>query len=180
VPNSAGFSPLTPSLSYVSFQQASVTPAEPYTPPVFESTNEVELEVVPGVEDLGVVEEVAITTGDVDESTRSLTEADGHDGAVHSSSSSSPSSRARDAFEEIKRNLQGQGSNNSSNVRLGQRRRTQNMSYNYNVDIFLEIDQALCDLNNENCVLNGIGPKTLNYSMFIVIEFCGYSLVSLR
>jgi len=139
--------------------------------------------VVPGVEDLGVVEEeVAITTGDVDGSTRSLTEADGHDGAVHSSSSSSSSSsRARDAFEEIKRNLQGQGSNNSSsNVRLGQRRRTQNMSYNYNVDIFLEIDQALCQLNNENCIRNGIGIKTLNYSMFIVIEFCGYSLVSLH
>ena len=141
-----------------------------------------ELEVVPGVEDLGVVEEeVAITTGDVDGSTRSLTEADGHDGAVHSSSSSSSSSRARDAFEEIKRNLQGQGSNNSSsNVRLGQRRRTQNMSYNYNVDIFLEIDQELCQLNNENCVLNSIGTKTLNYSMLIVIEFCGYSLVSLH
>jgi hypothetical protein len=156
-----------------------VTPAEPFTPPVFESTSEVELEVVPGVEDLGVVEEVAITTGDVDGSTRSLTEADGHDGAVHSSSSSS-SSRARDAFEEIKRNLQGQGSNNS-NVRLGQRRRTQNMSYNYNVDIFLEIDQELCQLNNENCVLNGsIGTKTLNYSMLIVIEFCGYSFVSLH
>ena len=74
----------------------------------------------------------------------------------------------------------GSANNSSSNVRLGQRRRTQNMLYNYNVDIFLEIDQALCQLNNENCIRNGIGIKTLNYSMFIVIEFCGYSLVSLH
>jgi hypothetical protein len=45
---------------------------------------------------------------------------------------------------------------------MGKRRRVQGASFTYWVDVYVEIDHALCNANGETCVA-GIGLKTLNY-----------------
>ena len=62
-------------------------------------------------------------------------------------------------LQSIKDGLRG------SSIRLGKRRKLQaSQDYNYQVDIFLEIDNELCVLNGESCPAGGsIGPATMNY-----------------
>lgn len=57
----------------------------------------------------------------------------------------------------IKQNLRG------TNIRLGKRRQLQEgLEYTYQVDMFLEIDVALCQANGETCS-NGVDTNTMNY-----------------
>jgi hypothetical protein len=62
------------------------------------------------------------------------------------------SSNNGDVLAEIKHSLRG------SELRIGRRRRVQGESYAYWVDVYVEIDYALCtDCSTE------IGPNTINY-----------------
>jgi hypothetical protein len=50
-------------------------------------------------------------------------------------------------------------------LRIGKRRRVQGASYAYWVDVYVEIDFALCTRNGETCQ-TGIGTNTINYGEF--------------
>jgi hypothetical protein len=71
-----------------------------------------------------------------------------------------------DGLDQIQRGLSGNGS--SSTVRLGERRQLQGSTkpYNYQVDLYIEIDNLFCALNGEDCS-TGIGPNTINYGEFV-------------
>jgi len=56
-----------------------------------------------------------------------------------------------------------------SELRIGKHRRVQGSSYAFWVDIYVEIDYALCSRNGETCA-NGIGPKTLNYGAYLLLS----------
>ena len=61
-------------------------------------------------------------------------------------------------LQSIKDGLRG------SSIRLGKRRKLQAAGYNYQVDIYLEIDNQLCVNNGESCPAGGsIPPNTMNY-----------------
>jgi hypothetical protein len=72
---------------------------------------------------------------------------------------------------DLKHSLRG--SDRGSDLRVGKRRRVQGASYAYWVDVYVEIDHALCNRNGETCA-SGIGPKTLNYGE---LTFQPYHLV---
>ncbi len=61
-----------------------------------------------------------------------------------------------DTISDLKHSLRG------SELRMGKRRRVQGASFAYWVDVYVEIDYALCNRNGETCA-TGIGPRTLNY-----------------
>jgi hypothetical protein len=50
-------------------------------------------------------------------------------------------------------------------LRIGKHRRVQGQAFSYWVDVYVEIDKALCAENGETCA-NGIGPNTINYGEF--------------
>jgi hypothetical protein len=50
-------------------------------------------------------------------------------------------------------------------LRIGKRRRVQGASYAYWVDVYVEIDYALCNDNGDTCA-TGIGTNTINYGEF--------------
>lgn len=61
-------------------------------------------------------------------------------------------------LQSIKDGLRG------SSIRLGKRRKLQGSGYNFQVDIYLEIDNQLCVNNGESCPAGGsIPPNTMNY-----------------
>jgi len=68
-------------------------------------------------------------------------------------------SKTEEALADLQHSLRG------SDVRIGKRRRVQGASYNYWVDVYVEIDYALCNDNGETCA-NGIGTNTINYGQF--------------
>ena len=78
-----------------------------------------------------------------------------------------------DGLDQIQRGLSGNGS--SSTVRLGERRQLQGSTkpYNYQVDLYIEIDYIFCALNGEDCS-TGIGPNTINYGEFV---WCPLSII---
>ncbi|KAL3761984.1 hypothetical protein ACHAW5_006490 [Stephanodiscus triporus] len=93
---------------------------------------------------------------------RSLFE-DGHDDHDHSAhdhhqdhSHDFDPSKTDDALADLKHSLRG------SELHIGKRRRAQGVGYDYHVDVYVEIDFALCAANGETCA-EGIGTKTLNY-----------------
>jgi hypothetical protein len=98
---------------------------------------------------------------------RSLFE-DGHDDHDHSAhdhqdhSHDFDPSKTDDALANLKHSLRG------SELRIGKRRRAQGVGYDYHVDVYVEIDFALCAANGETCA-NGIGTKTLNYGEFRIL-----------
>ena len=68
-------------------------------------------------------------------------------------------SKTEDALADLKHSLRG------SDLRIGKRRRVQGLSYSYWVDVYVEIDYALCTDNGETCA-SGIGTNTINYGEF--------------
>ena len=68
-------------------------------------------------------------------------------------------SKTEDALADLKHSLRG------SDLRIGKRRRVQGLSYSYWVDVYVEIDYALCAKNGETCA-SGIGTNTINYGEF--------------
>jgi hypothetical protein len=91
---------------------------------------------------------------------RSLSEGDREEDRHHSHHDHSDydfdPSNIGNTFADLKQSLRG------SELRVGKRRRVQGASFAYWVDIYVEIDHALCNANGETCA-TGIGPKTLNY-----------------
>jgi hypothetical protein len=75
-----------------------------------------------------------------------------------------------DTIADLKRSLRG------SELHLGKRRRVQGASFAHWVDIYIEIDPALCTANGEFCTTTTIGPRTVNYGEFGV-HFCHPSRV---
>ena len=65
------------------------------------------------------------------------------------------------AQADLKHSLRG------PELRIGKHRRVQGSSYAFWVDIYVEIDYALCTRNGETCA-TGIGPKTLNYGEYLL------------
>jgi hypothetical protein len=65
-------------------------------------------------------------------------------------------SNIEDTIADLQHSLRG------SEIHLGKRRRLQGASFAYWVDLYIEIDYALCTDNGETCTTT-IGPKTLNY-----------------
>ena len=65
-------------------------------------------------------------------------------------------SNIEDTIADLQHSLRG------SELRLEKRRRVQGESFAYWVDIYIEIDHALCTDNGETCTTT-IGPKTVNY-----------------
>ena len=96
---------------------------------------------------------------------------DDHDHSAHDNRQDHPHdfdpSKINDALADIKHSLRG------SELRIGKHRRVQGVGYNFHVDVYVEIDFALCALNGETCA-DGIGKKTLNYGVF---RFCSQVLV---
>jgi hypothetical protein len=74
-------------------------------------------------------------------------------------------SNIKDTLADLKHSLRG------SELRIGKRRRVQGGSFAFWVDIYIEIDHALCNANGETCA-TGIGPKTVNYGEFGVRDDC--------
>ena len=75
-----------------------------------------------------------------------------------------------------------QGSLRGSELRIGKRRRVQGASYSYWVDVYVEIDYALCTKHGETCA-TGIGTNTINYGQLITLSSVGWncpSVTSLR
>jgi hypothetical protein len=68
-------------------------------------------------------------------------------------------SNPEDSLADLQHFLRG------SDLRIGKRRRVQGASYAYWVDVYVEIDYALCTKNGETCS-TGIGPNTINYGEF--------------
>jgi hypothetical protein len=86
---------------------------------------------------------------------RSLSEGDHDEDHDHSHHDHSDH-HIEDTIADLKHSLRG------SELRMGKRRRVQGASFTYWVDVYVEIDHALCNANGETCVA-GIGLKTLNY-----------------
>ena len=88
---------------------------------------------------------------------RSLSEGvhDEHHDHDHSDHHFFPSN-IEDTIADLQHSLRG------SELRPGKRRRVQGESFAYWVDIYIEIDHALCTDNGETCTTT-IGPKTVNY-----------------
>lgn len=72
-------------------------------------------------------------------------------------------SNTNEALADIQHSLRG------SELRMGKRRRVQGGSYAFWVDVYIEIDYALCSRNGETCA-TGIGPKTINYGEFLLLH----------
>ena len=66
-------------------------------------------------------------------------------------------SNTNEALADIQHSLRG------SELRMGKRRRVQGASYGYWVDVYVEIDHALCSSNLDVCFWE-VGPRTVNYS----------------
>jgi hypothetical protein len=86
-----------------------------------------------------------------------------HDHHDHDHDHDFDPSNTKEALADLQHSLRG------SELRIGKRRRVQGGSYNFCVDVYIEIDYALCNKNGETCA-NGIGPNTINYgeSLFVL------------
>lgn len=73
-----------------------------------------------------------------------------------------------EALEDVQRSLRG------STLRLGKRRELQDESpgYSHWVDIYVEVDNALCARNGEDCAANGLenSPLTINYVVSLYVR----------
>ena len=73
-----------------------------------------------------------------------------------------------EALEDVQRSLRG------STLRLGKRRELQDESSGYShwVDIYVEVDNALCARNGEDCAANGLenSPLTINYVVSLYVR----------
>jgi hypothetical protein len=82
-----------------------------------------------------------------------------HDHSDHDHTHHVDPSNTEDALANLRRSLRG------SNLHFGKRRRVQGKSYNYWVDVYVEIDYAFCTRNKETCAVF-IGPNTINYGVY--------------
>jgi hypothetical protein len=82
-----------------------------------------------------------------------------HDHSDHDHSNRFDPSSTEMALSDLRHSLRG------SELRIGKHRRVQNQAFSYWVDIYVEIDRALCADNGETCA-NGIGPNTINYGEY--------------
>ena len=86
-----------------------------------------------------------------------------HDDDNHDHDRDFNPSNTEEALADIQHSLRG------SELHTGKRRRVQGGSYAFWVDVYIEIDYALCSRNGETCA-TGIGPKTINYGEFLLLH----------
>ena len=86
-----------------------------------------------------------------------------HDDHNHDHDHDFNPSNTEEALADIQHSLRG------SELHMGKRRRVQGGSYAFWVDVYIEIDYALCSRNGETCA-TGIGPKTINYGEFLFLH----------
>jgi hypothetical protein len=94
---------------------------------------------------------------------RSLSEGnheEDHDHSHHDHSDNEfDASNIEDTIADLKQSLRGSG----AELHLGKRRRVQGSSFSHWVDVYIEIDHALCSSNLDVCFWE-VGPRTVNYS----------------
>ena len=88
-----------------------------------------------------------------------------HDHSDHDHTHHFDPSNTEGALADLHRSLRG------SELRIGKRRRVQGASYAYWVDVYVEIDKALCTDNGDTCA-TGIGTNTINYGEFRFFLMC--------
>jgi len=121
---------------HIARKQASVNSAEKFEPPAWSCGT------------TSIMERRSLTGGDHDED---------HDHSHHDHSDHDfDPSNIDETIADLKHSLRG------SEIRMGKRRRVQGGSFAYWVDVYVEIDHALCNANGETCTTT-IGPKTINY-----------------
>ena len=148
------------SLSRTHTQQAWAETAEEFIPPAWSCGVSGEQDEVNAVEG---VERFLFEDGQDDDHDHFDHDHSDHDYSDHLDLSDHDhhfdASKTEDALADLKHSLRG------SDLRIGKRRRVQGLSYSYWVDVYVEIDYALCTDNGETCA-SGIGTNTINYGEF--------------